>query len=91
MKNKLQKIPESVWMKLKRIQELKEGWNMMTIVNECLDLGANYLIKKLTKKDAAKSQEATSDEIIPQMSEEELQEKIRIAKTPIWKDLNAKD
>ena len=61
MKSKLQKIPDSVWMKLKKIQMLKEGWNMMTIANECLDLGANYLIKKLTKKEPAKSQEDSSE------------------------------
>lgn len=56
---------------------------MMTIVNECLDLGANYMIKKLTKKDAAQSQETTSKENIPQMTEEELRKEIEIAKTPI--------
>lgn len=53
---------------------------MMTIVNECIDLGANYLLKKLNKKEASpKSPEEASGENIPQ---ERLDELIEIAKTP---------
>lgn len=78
MKAKLQKIPESTWAKLIRIQELKEAWNMMTIVNECIDLGANYLIKKLTKKDPTTKSEAGSNEIL---DDEQLKRNIEIAKT----------
>lgn len=80
MKKKLQKIPESTWAKLVRIQQLKESWNMMTIVNECIDLGANYMIKKLTKKDpATKSQEESGSEL--SISEKEA---IEIAKTKTY-------
>lgn len=80
MKKKLQKIPNSTWAKLIRIQELKESWNMMTIINECIDLGANYMIKKLTKKEASpKSPEEAPEENITPEEEKRL---IEIAKTP---------
>lgn len=83
MRRKNQNIPDSIWKKLEFIKSFKEGWPMMTIVNECLDIGANWWIKKLTKKEpTTKSPEAGSSEIV---DDEQLKRNIEIAKTE-WVD-----
>lgn len=80
MKIKLQKIPNSTWEKLIAIQRKKESWNMMTIINECIDLGANYMLKKLNKKPADAQQQAPEDN--PQIEyQKDLERNIEIAKT----------
>lgn len=95
MKIKCQKIPDSIWAKLEEISELKEGsWNMMTIVNECLNTGANWWLKKIKidlgmikreeKKDDKKeagNQPASHERIDNNISQAE-KEAIEIARTP---------
>lgn len=72
MKRKNQKIPDSIWMKLQIIAKEKEGWTMTAIINEALDIGLNWWIKKINKdyqkkKEAAtKSQEAAPNQSLTQ-------------------------
>lgn len=85
MKIKCQKIPDSIWAKLEEISKLKEGsWNMMTIVNECINTGANWWLKKLKKE--AGDQPATHERTktnIPQ-KDPATEEAIKIARTKTY-------
>lgn len=50
-RRKNQRIPDSIWRKLERIQAYRPWWSMTAVINECLEIGANWYLKGIRKKE----------------------------------------